>query len=62
MKQEIFDIMDRSTHGDLQRTFEFVINELVDNGFSEREIRSFIDQNHSKACQFIMELDLPIKV
>ena len=55
-------MMDRIVHGDLQRAFESVITELVDNGFSEREIRSFIDQSHSKACRFIMELDLPVKV
>ena len=60
--KEQFDMMDRTVHGDLQRAFESVIAELVDNGFSEREIRSFIDQSHSKACRFIMELDLPVKV
>ena len=60
--KEQFDMMDRTVHGDLQRAFESVIAELVDNGFSEREIRSFIDVSHSKACRFIMELDLPVKV
>ena len=62
MEKDKFDMMDRIVHGDLQRAFESVIAELVDNGFSEREIRSFIDQSHSKACRFIMELDLPVKV
>ena len=62
MKDDKFDMMDRIVHGDLQRAFESVIAELVDNGFSEMEIRSFIDQSHSKACRFIMELDLPVKV
>ena len=40
MKDDKFDMMDRIVHGDLQRAFESVITELVDNGFSEREIRS----------------------
>ena len=62
MEKNKFEMMDKIVHGDLQKAFESVINELIDNGFSEREIREFIDASHSKACRFIMELDLPVKV
>jgi len=62
MEDDKFEMMDKIVHGDLQKAVESVIAELVDNGFSEMEIRSFIDRSHSKACRFLMELDLPIKI